>query len=570
MRSFIRCVGGAVVVAGLGALGLAQGGTVLASRNAQGQQATYLTGLPALSANARYVTFWVWDDGFVAGDSNEAADIVRKDLLTGALELVSVTPSGTSGNDVSMVSRISDDGRFVVFESYSNNLLAGTDSNGALDVFVRDMLNGVTLRASVSNSGGQANADSWEPSISADARFVAFTSLATNLVPGDTNGVADVFLRDRTAQTTQRISFGPGGQGTLDSRSPSISADGRYVAFGSYAALLPTDVNGLEDVYVRDRQLGTLTLASVGPGGVQGNYESTAPSISLDGRWLAFWSNATTFVAGDTNGEPDVFLADRAGGSVIRVSSTPAGFAGFEHSRDPVVSRDGRRVVYFSMAPDVGPRDLNGAGDVLAYEVASGLTTIVSLDADGRPGSDHSSAVALDPLGRYAAFESWSRFAGDANGALIDIFVRDLAPAAPERYCSSKPSSLGCLPTLAASGTCSASAAVPFVITASSVNSGTSGLFLHSLAPCSFAYAGGRLCGAGPWWRGTLQFSGGGPAADCTGSLTYDFNAVARSGLDPRLVAGTVVGVQAWFRDAADSTGFGCGLSDALRFLLAP
>ena len=226
--------------------------------------------------------------------------------------------------------------------------------------------------------------------------------------------------------------------------------------------------------------------------------------------------------------------------------------------------------MYFSAASNLAAHDVNGTEDVLAYEVASGRTTIVSLDADGRQGLWASSVCAIDPSGRFVAFESEAPFAGDTNGVLVDIFVRDLAPAAPERYCSSKSSSLGCVPTLSASGSCSSSTAIPFVITASSVNSGTSGLFVHSLAPLSFPFAGGQLCGAGPWWRSALLPSGGNAAADCSGTLSCDFNAFVRSGVDARLVAGTIVGVQAWFRDPADPTGHGCGLSDALRFVLAP
>lgn len=570
MRSFSRIVVAAVGIAGVGAVGLGQGGTVLASRNTQGQQASYLTGLPSISAGGRYVSFWVWDDAFVAGDSNGEMDVVRKDMLTGTLELVSVTPSGTSGNDRSQVSRISDDGRYVVFDSWANDLLATTDSNGAPDLFLRDMAAGTTVRVSVSNSGGQANGASCEPAMSADARFIVFTSLATNLVPGDTNGVPDVFVRDRASLTTQRMSVGPAGQGALESHMPAISADGRYVAFGSYAALLPGDTNGMEDVYVRDRQLGTLERVSVGPGGIEGENESTLPTISADGRWVAFWSNATRFVGGDMNGKPDMFLADRTNGTLLRVSSTPAGLSGQGCSWRGAVSRDGRRVVYETDVPTLAAHDVNGRGDVLAYEVATGRTTIVSLDADGRQGRWASGACAIDATGRFVAFESESPFAGDANGVPVDIFVRDLAPAAPERYCSSKASSLGCLPSLAATGSCSASAPVPFPITASAVNSGAFGMFLHSLSPQSFPYAGGRLCGAGPWWRSSPQSSAGATPADCSGTLTCDFNALVRSGADPRLVAGAVVGVQAWFRDPSDPTGFGCGLSDALRFTLTP
>lgn len=170
-----------------------------------------------------------------------------------------------------------------------------------------------TDRVSVDSTGAQGNSQSgdWRgQAVSADGRYVAFASDASNLVPGDTNGTWDVFLRDRVAGTTTRLSVADDeSQANRESIHPSISADGRYVAFSSYAAnLVAGDTNDMFDIFVRDTVAGTTTRASVGPAGGQSNYGSWSPRISADGRVVAFLSYATNLVAGDTNGVADVFV----------------------------------------------------------------------------------------------------------------------------------------------------------------------------------------------------------------------------------------------------------------------
>jgi len=200
----------------------------------------------------------------------------------------------------------------VAFISDATNLVSG-DVNGSSDAFVRDRLNGTTRRVSVGAGGVEANRLTGNaPSISADGRFVAFDSSASNLVPGDTNGIQDIFVRDLQAKTTTRVSVGAGGvEANGISISPTLSTDGRFVAFSSDATnLVNADTNGLHDVFVTDRLAGTTRRASVGAGGVQGNSPSFGPSVSTDGAHVEFVSNATNLVAGDTNGEMDVFVRD--------------------------------------------------------------------------------------------------------------------------------------------------------------------------------------------------------------------------------------------------------------------
>jgi Tol biopolymer transport system component len=217
------------------------------------------------------------------------------------------TGSAGLGNEVSFFPSISADGKYVAFESFASNLVAG-DINGADDIFVRDLESGTTVLVST-GSGGQGNSYSSDPSISADGRYVAFDSLADNLVAGDTNGNQDVFVRDLVSGTTVLFSTGSTGQGDSHSFAPSISADGRYVAFTSYATnLVAGDTNSDSGTFVRDLVSGTTVLVGTGiPGQVYNPF--SYPSISADGSFVSFTSLATNLVAGDTNGFADIFRA---------------------------------------------------------------------------------------------------------------------------------------------------------------------------------------------------------------------------------------------------------------------
>jgi Tol biopolymer transport system component len=230
----------------------------------------------------------------------------------GTTERVSLGPGGAQGNGDSAFPAISPGGRFVAFQSEANDLVAG-DTNGSRDVFVRDRQMGTTRRVSVGQGGVQGDYSSYGPAISADGRFVAFRSSASNLVPSDTNGSPDVFVRDRRTRTTRRVSVGQGGvQGDSSSQSPALSTHGRFVAFASEATnLVPGDTNESGDVFVRDRRTRKTERVSVGRNGAQTNSNSFSPSISADGRFVAFSSDATNLVPGDTNRATDVFVRRR-------------------------------------------------------------------------------------------------------------------------------------------------------------------------------------------------------------------------------------------------------------------
>lgn len=383
-----------------------------------------------MSADGRYVAFRSSSSDLVPGDTNATSDIFVRDRLNGTTERLSLSSAKAQANGVSGIFgiSISADGRFVAFESRANNLVPG-DTNLNSDVFVRDRSDGTTERVSVGVGGVQGNSESSYPSISADGSCVAFMSRATNLVPGDNNGVYDVYLRDRLNGTTERISVGIGGaDANSESSYTSISADARYVAFASGATnLVPGDTNGFIDIFVRDRLSGTTERVSITTLGAQPNFDSRPPAISADGRCVAFQSRATNIVPGDTNATADVFLRDRQSGTTELVSVTAGGVPGNFSSGLPHISGDGRYVSFDSLASNLVPGDTNGFIDVFVRDRLSGVTERVNLATGGAQtiyqNSGHSS-ISTD--GRYVAFKSYSRdlVPGDSNGE-GDVFLHD-------------------------------------------------------------------------------------------------------------------------------------------------
>jgi Tol biopolymer transport system component len=402
----------------------------------------------SISADGRFVAFYSFATNLLGpgGDTNGFSDVFVHDRQTGTTEIVSVGPGGLPADNHSFVSSISADGRFVAFESLATNLLGvGGDTNMHQDVFVHDRQLGPTEIVSVGPGGLPADNDSFGPSISADGRFVAFYSLATNLLGpgGDTNAHLDVFVHDRQMGTTERVSVGPNGlQADLDSEAPSISADGRFVAFDSDATDLlgPGGKTNLftNDVFVHDRQTGTTELVSVGPGGQQGDDSSSQPSISADGRFVAFISRATNLLGpgGPSSGLFDVYVRDRQTGTTELVSVGPGGLQSDGDSEDASISADGRRVAFRSSATNLlGPGgDTNGFIDVFVTDRQTGTTERVSVGPMGVQGDMPSMAPSMSADGRSVEFGSQATNmlgpGGDTNG-FEDVFVRGLDPTDP-------------------------------------------------------------------------------------------------------------------------------------------
>src|SRR6266545_1948756 len=341
---------------------------------------------------------------------------------------VSVASDGTEGNDRSYDrSALSKDGRFVAFRSAATNLVPD-DTNNTWDVFLHDQQTGQTTRVSVDSFGNQGNGGSFRPALSADGAVVAFDSDATNLVMGDTNGASDVFMYE--AGQTTLVSVGLGGApGNSHSTDPSISANGRLVAFYSVATnLVNGDTNNAGDIFVYDKQ-GQTRRVSVGSDGAPGNGGSYIPSISEDGDFVAFESGATNLVSDDTNNVGDIFVHDRQTGQTERVSVDSHGNQGNSVSYDPSISADGRFVAFYSLASnlvDGVDGDTNNTYDVFVHDRQTGQTTRVSVDSNDTQANGGSFNVSLSADGRAVAFYSnaTNLVSGDTNGT-DDIFVAD-------------------------------------------------------------------------------------------------------------------------------------------------
>jgi Tol biopolymer transport system component len=386
----------------------------------------------SISADGRYVAFSSDASNLVSGDTNGTSDVFVHDRQSGQTTRVSVASDGTQGNSLSGSPSISADGRYVAFLSGASNLVSG-DVNGYWDdVFVHDRQTGQTTLVSVASDGTQESLFSDQPSISADGRYVAFESLASNLVSGDTNSEWDVFVHDRQSGQTTRVSVASDGtQGNSGSFSPSISADGRYVEFLTDASnLVSGDTNGYTDVFVHDRQSGQTTRVSVASDGTQGAGSSFYAAISADGRYVAFDSDANNLVSGGTSQWEGIFIHDQQTGITTCVSIASDGTQGDSLSSKPSISADGRYVAFLSQASNLVSGDTGGYGhdDVFVHDRQSGETTRVSIASDGTQGNyphwNTNPSISAD--GRYVAFSSDASnlVSGDTNG-VYDVFVHE-------------------------------------------------------------------------------------------------------------------------------------------------
>jgi len=347
---------------------------------------------------------------------------------------VSVDSAGVEGNGDSRQRSISADGRYVAFTSSLNDLVAG--DTGFRDIIVHDRQTGVTERVSVDSVGTQANGDSGTPSISADGRYVAFASGASNLVAGDTNGKTDIFVHDRLTGRTELLSVDSAGvQADYGALYPSISANGRLVAFQSASLnLVANDTNAHNDIFVRDRQTGLTERVSIDSAGMEGDSVSVSPCISADGRYVTFTSYASNLIADDTNYKADIFVHDRQTGLTERVSVDSAGVEANNESSNPSISADGRYVAFRSPASNLVTGDTGGYIDVFVHDLQTGLTERVSVSSSGGQANSYSRAPSISANGRYVAFSSVaSNLVSDDTNSDYDVFVHDRQTGLNER-----------------------------------------------------------------------------------------------------------------------------------------
>lgn len=385
-----------------------------------------------ISADGRYVAFSSDATNLVAGDLNGLTDVFVHDRTTGATVRVSVDSAGGEADGASHPLALSSDGHFVVFASDATNLVT-SDTNGCSDVFVHDCVSGATERVSIGAAGAEGNGESDAGAISADGRYVAFSSVANNLVAGDGNSDWDVFVRDRTDGTTELVSVDSAGvPANRFSYGAAISADGRMVAFQSDATNLdPRDLNVASDIYVHDRQTGKTQCVSVDSSGVVGDAGSLFPSISADGRVVGFLSFATNLVPGDTNGVYEAFVHDVASGVTERVCVSSAGEPTDTGTSSVALSSDGRFATFATDADNLVAGDLNHSSDVFVHDRMTGVTERVSVDTTGAEANGPSEVTtgAISADGQCVAFASLATnlVAGDSNG-FQDVFVRERGP----------------------------------------------------------------------------------------------------------------------------------------------
>ncbi|MGI8801145.1 MAG: TolB family protein [Solirubrobacteraceae bacterium] len=375
------------------------------------------------------------DGGSVVFDAG--GNIFLANVLTGADRLISGGPGAVPGNGLSAQPAVSADGSVVAFASAAANLTGG-DVNGMTDVFVRAG-SGDVETVSVAADGGPANGASSQPALSADGRYVVFTSTASNLVAGDGNGLSDVFLRDRQAHTTVRVSVGRGAvQANGPSSTPAISGDGRVISFASAAGnLVASDRNRVPDVFVRVPSSDTTALVSVSGRGQPQNAAVGAAftqisSLSGDGRLVAFDSNATNLVAGeDPRARTNVFVRDRTRRRTVLVSQGNAGFEGNNDSFAPYITPSGLYVTFESfarnLAPGGGPRE-----NVFVRDLSLSTTAVVDVAPGGSaPGPEAGGQVLERPTlsgdGSVATFSSTASNL-TAGTKASGVFLRLLAP----------------------------------------------------------------------------------------------------------------------------------------------
>jgi Tol biopolymer transport system component len=432
---------------------------------------------PSTSSDGRHVAFESFATNLVAGGGDAFQDIYVHDRQIGITTRVSVDSFGVEGNNASTSPSISSNGRHVAFESFATNLVAA-GGDAFQDIYVHDRdfdgngtydeAGGVsTVRVSVDSVGNEQIGESLFPSISGDGRYVAFQSNA-DLVVDDILGFLDIYVHDRDFDgngtydeaggiITVRVSEdSAGNEATAASSSPSISADGRYVAFESVADLVVDDTLGFLDIYVHDRDFdgngtydeagGIITVrVSVHSDGTEGNEASGAPSISADGRYVAFESLSTNLVAPATNGNVHIFVRDLLAGTTTLVSVDSTGAEGDNNSNFPSISDDGRYVAFESLSTNLVVGDTLGFSDVFVHdrdadgngtydELGAISTTRVSVDLDGVEGNGNSNAPSMSADGKSVTFQSDADnlVAGDMPFpfGFPDIFVDDLQTGA--------------------------------------------------------------------------------------------------------------------------------------------
>lgn len=505
---------------------------VRASVSSNGLQGNAPSGRPSMSVNGRFVAFESYASVLVPFDFNSKQDVFVMDLSTGLVDCASASLGGPPGNSDSNAATISRDGRYVSFESDASNLVTG-DTQGTPDVFVRDRQAHTTVRVSLTSSG-QPGFGAQLSSMSADGTVVSFASSDPNFVPGDANGTLDVFVRDMTTGTTEIVSIATNGtQGDLPSYSSALSFDGRFVAFTSSANTLAGAASPFQKVFLRDRAAGTTILISEAPGGVAANLNSLGTAVSADGRYVVFSSDASNLVVGDYNNRSDVFLRDVVAGTTEFISVSSGGALGNNSSYHGFPSADFRYVVFQSDAQNLASQPLDFSTDIFLRDRQAGTTSLLSGHSNSGQPDQNCVLPVISGDAHRVAFVAAARnmVAGDINEARDVLVWSDLpTPAAPTTYGIGH--SLSCTPAISINGATSLSSM--FHIQCTSAPPAMAGLLLYGFnGSASVPFSGGTLYVNAPIRRTPAQTSQHVSTIPytCLGSFAINMNQFAMGAL---------------------------------------
>ncbi len=428
---------GMAVLTGIVSSAPAQNVTERASLSASAGQGSGDSDQVSISGDGRYVAFRSAATNLIVGDTNGVTDVFVRDRWTGLVERISVSSLGVEATAESMEPNISYDGRFVVFASEANDLALDIPSGSSKDIFVRDRIQRTTRTVTMSAAGGASNGDCHRPRVSSDGRYVTFEGSPSNLIAAGTTNY-QVFRRDMTAATVLVSVNLSGSAGAGFSWNGGVSGDGRFVVFVSNVANLVTpDTNGNTDAFVRDVTLGLTRLVTVSSAGVQGTGAAFInSSISRDGRWVAYASSAPNLAPGEFGASYDIFVHDLLTLQTFRSSVTSSGAPANQNSYDPAISDDGRYVAFQSFATNLDPLDTDMQSDVFLRDRTLATTKLLSRSVS-TSSNDDSFSASITAEGDQIAFHSESTDLVPADTNLrVDAFVRDLGSENYPVFCA--------------------------------------------------------------------------------------------------------------------------------------
>lgn len=399
----------------------------LISSNSDGVQGNAGSDGANFATDGSLIVFMSYASNLVSGDTNGVMDIFVKNLKTSEIQRISTDNNGLQSNNESYVANISADGRYIVFTSYADNLVAD-DTNGVHDIFIKDLQTQAIQRVSTSSNGEQGDMGSWFAEFSADVRYVLFESSASNFIANPTGPSYgyDLYVKDLLTGAIQCVSSDVNGlSGNNMSGSGQFSPDNSLVAFNSSANnLVPLDTNNRLDIFIKNLQTGAIQLASSSANGEQGNGDSNILQFSADGNFILFMSSASNLVADDTNNLADIFLKDLRTNSIQRLSTAANGAQANADCYGGELTADARYLLFYSLASNLVEGDTNPGYDVFVKDLRTGVTKLVSTNEARNPGNGNSTSAHFSADGHYIVFDSIASnlVSNDSNGSTLDIF----------------------------------------------------------------------------------------------------------------------------------------------------